>query len=282
MKKLLPVIALLFLIASCSALRDFADVRQPTVNYSQVSIQNISFEGVTLLFDFDVNNPNQFGVTADQYSYEFFINDNSFLSGTQTENLRISRESTSLVQVPISLNFSEVFNTFSSLLRRDSLSYQLSTEVEFDVPGLGKQRVPINAAGELPIPRMPRIEFGGLNVNKLSMSGADLEVGFRVSNPNSFGVSLANAAYTLNVNGREWLDTRLADAIRLDASESDMITIPIRLNASQMGSVLVDMMRGTTEFDYNISGSADISADIDGFDDGSNIPFDLDGTYRTE
>lgn len=282
MKKLIPVIALLFLIASCSALRDFADVRQPTVNYSQVSIQNISFEGVTLLFDFDVNNPNQFGVTADQYSYEFFINDNSFLSGTQTENLRISRESTSLVQVPVSLNFSEVFNTFGSMVRRDSLSYQLSTEVEFDVPGLGKQRVPINAAGELPIPRMPRIEFGGLNVNNLSMSGADLEVGFRVSNPNSFGVSLANAAYTLNVNGREWLDTRLADAIRLDASESDMITIPIRLNASQMGSVLVDMMRGTTEFDYNISGSADISADIDGFDDGSNIPFDLDGTYRTE
>lgn len=282
MKKLIPVISLLFLIASCSALRDFADVRQPTVNYSQVSIQNISFEGVTLLFDFDVNNPNQFGVTADQYSYEFFINDNSFLSGTQAENLRIIRESTSLVQVPISLNFSEVFNTFSSLLRRDSLSYQLSTEVEFDVPGLGKQRVPINAAGELPIPRMPRIEFGGLNVNNLSMSGADLEVGFRVSNPNSFGVSLANAAYTLNVNGREWLDTRLADAIRLGASDSDMITIPIRLNASQMGSVLVDMMRGTTEFDYNISGSADISADIDGFEDGNTIPFDLDGTYRTE
>jgi len=282
MKKLIPVISLLFLIASCSALRDFADVRQPTVNYSQVSIQNISFEGVTLLFDFDVNNPNQFGVTADQYSYEFFINDNSFLSGTQAENLRIIRESTSLVQVPISLNFSEVFNTFSSLLRRDSLSYQLSTEVEFDVPGLGKQRVPINAAGELPIPRMPRIEFGGLNVNNLSMSGADLEVGFRVSNPNSFGVSLANAVYTLNVNGREWLDTRLADAIRLGASDSDMITIPIRLNASQMGSVLVDMMRGTTEFDYNISGSADISADIDGFEDGNTIPFDLDGTYRTE
>ncbi len=282
MKNYIPLIALLLFLTSCSALREFADVRQPTISYSQMSIQSISFDEVTLLFDFDVNNPNQIGVTADQYSYEFFINQNSFLSGTQTENLRISRESTSLVQVPVSLNFSEVFNTFSSLVRRDSLSYELSTEVQFDVPGLGKQRVPISAAGELPIPRMPRIEFGGLNINNLSLAGADLEVGFRVSNPNSFGLSMANAAYVLNVNGRQWLDTRLGDTIRLGASESDMINIPIRLDATQMGSVLLDLMRGTTEFDYNISGSADISADIEGFEDGSTVPFDLDGRYRTE
>lgn len=282
MRKYLLLFGLFFFVSSCAALRDFADVRAPSVDFSNMSIQSISFDGVTLLFDFDVTNPNQFGVTADEYSYEFFINENSFLSGTQRENLRISRESTSLVQVPVSLNFSEVFNTFSSLVRRDSLSYELSTIVQFDVPGLGLRQVPISAAGELPVPRMPRIEFGGLNVRNMSLSGAELDIGFRVTNPNSFGLSMRNAAYVLNVNGREWLNTRLGDTVRLDASESDMIIIPIRLNASQMGSVLIDMMRGTTEFDYNLSGSAEISADIEGFEDGTSVPFDLDGTYTAE
>lgn len=282
MKKPIYLIILFIFISSCSALRDLADVRQPSVNYSKMSIQNISFDGVTLLFDFDVTNPNQFGISADQYTYEFFINDSSFLNGTQTENLRVNRESTSTVQVPVSLTFSDVFNTFSSLVQRDSLSYRLSTEVQFDLPGVGKRRVPVSAAGELPIPRMPRIEFSGYNVKNLSLAGAELDINLRVSNPNPFGISMSNAAYALNVNGREWLDTRLGDRISLGGSESDTITIPVRLNSSQMGSVLLEMMRGETSFDYNLTGSADISADIEGFDDGTTIPFDLDGRYTTD
>ncbi len=281
MKKILPFLSLLLFISGCAVLRDYADVQRPSVSYSSMSIQNISFDGVTLLFDFNVNNPNRFGVSADQYSYEFFINDNSFLTGTQRENIRISRESTSVVQVPVSLSFSDVFNTFSSLARRDSLSYRIATEVQFDIPGLGRQRVPVNAAGELPVPRMPRIEFSGLNVRDISLSGAEIDLGFRVSNPNPFGISLSNAAYVFQVNGREWLDTRLGDRIRIGGSQSDTITIPVRLNASQMGSVLLDLIGGSTRFDYNLSGSADISAELEGFSDGETVPFDVSGRYQS-
>ncbi|MCC5908575.1 MAG: LEA type 2 family protein [Balneolaceae bacterium] len=281
MKKILPLLVLFLFLTSCALIRDYADVQRPSVNFSKMSIQNISFDGVTLLFDFDVNNPNRFGVSADQYSYEFFINDNSFLSGTQQENIRISRESSSVVQVPVSLNFSDVFSTFTSLVRRDSLSYKIATEVQFDIPGLGRQRVPVSTAGELPIPRMPRIEFSGLNVRNLSLSGADIDLGFRVSNPNSFGISLSNAAYVFRVNGREWLDTRLGDRIRIGGSQSDTVTIPVRLNASQMGSVLLDLIGGSTQFDYNLSGSANISAELEGFQDGETIPFDVSGRHTT-
>jgi LEA14-like dessication related protein len=282
MKKTAFIIILIFLVSGCAVLRDYADVQRPSVNFSKMSVQNISFDGVTLLFDFDVNNPNRFGVSANQYSYEFFINNNSFLSGTQRENLRISRESSSVVQVPVSLNFSEVFNTFSSLVRSDSFSYQLSTEVQFDVPGLGTQRVPVSADGELPVPRMPGIEFGGFNVRNISLAGAEMELNFRVSNPNPFGISLSNAAWVFQVNGREWLDTRLGDRIRLGGGTSDTITIPIRLNASQMGSVLLEMMSGSASFDYNLTGSADVSAELEGFQDGETVPFDLSGRYRAD
>lgn len=282
MKKTIPFVILLIIISSCAALRDLADFRQPTANFDKMSIQNISFDGVTLLFDFDINNPNRFGINADQYSYEFFVNDNSFLSGIQTENLRVSRESTSTIQVPVSLNFSEIYNTFSSVAQRDSISYRIATEVQFDIPGIGLRRVPVSTAGVLPVPRMPRIEFGGYNVKNLSLSGAELDIHLRVTNPNRFGISMANAAYALNVNGREWLDTRLGETIRLSGTESDQITIPIRLNASQMGSVLLEMMAGNTSFNYNLTGSADIFADIEGFDDGTTIPFDLDGRYTTD
>lgn len=282
MKKIFLLSSLVILLSGCAIFQDLSDIKKPSVRYSSMSIQNISFSEVTLLFDFEVENPNRFGVSADQYSYEFFINENSFLSGTQSENIRVSRESKSTVQVPVTVSYTDMFGTFSSLMNRDSFAYELATEVRFSIRGMGQQKIPVKTSGELPIPRMPTIEFGGFNIKQISMAGAELEVALKINNPNTFGISLANAVYALTVNGREWLDTGLDRRINLNSSSSETIHIPIRLNASQMGSVLLDMMRGSTEFDYRLTGSADVSADIEGFDDGTTVPFDLDGRYSSE
>lgn len=279
MKRLLPVTIFLFFIASCATLRDISDVREPDVSFKDMSIQNITFDGVTLLFDFEVNNSNRFNVNAEGYNYEFFINENSFVSGNSTEPLRIEQQSTSTIQVPVTLNFSEVYQTFSSILRQDQMAYQLSTEVEFDLPVLGSRTVPVSASGEIPIPKPPRVEFGDFNIRQVSLSGADAEVSFRVTNPNSFAISVLSADYNLRVNGREWLDTTLNELIRVGGSESREIIIPIRLNSAQLGSALMDLMGGTTTFNYELSGSADVSAEIEGFPDSQQVPFDLNGRY---
>ena len=281
-KVIISLFISLVFIAGCSTLRDLANIQQPTIDFDRVTVQSFNFNAVNLLFDFEVNNPNQVGVDAEEYSYEFFINDNSFISGRQVENLRISRGSSSFVQIPVSLNFSEIYNMFASFAGRDSFSYRIASEVQFDIPGLGRRTVPVSAAGELPIPRLPGIEFGGIDVKNISMSGADLELGIKVSNPNSFGLNLSNIDYLLNVNGREWLDARVGDNIRIGASEESMVRIPIRLNAAQMGSVLVEMMRGSSELQYNLSGSADVSAELEEFDVSGTLPFDLSGRYTTD
>ncbi|MCC5915073.1 MAG: LEA type 2 family protein [Balneolaceae bacterium] len=284
MRKPVTVSLLLFsaliFISSCGALRDAADIREPRVTFSEMTIQNINFDGVTLLFNFDVENPNRFNVNTEQYSYEFFINDQSFLTGSREEPVRIERESSTTVQVPVSLNFSEVYETFSSVLRQDSLSYQLSTEVEFDLALAGKRRVPVTAGGKIPIPRMPQVNFGGVDVKELSFSGAEVEISFSVSNPNPFGISVDNAAYQLVVNGREWLDTTLDQDIRVEGDEYREIKIPIRLGTSQLGPALLEMMSGNTTFNYEVKGEAEVSADIEGFPGAQLFPFELSGQYR--
>jgi LEA14-like dessication related protein len=281
MKKILSsVIVLTLFISGCATLRDYTDVREPDVTFKNMSVQNITFDGVTLLFDFEVNNPNRFGVKAEKYNYEFFINDRSFITGLQEEPLQIDRESVSLIQVPVSMSFSEVYQTFSSVLRQDSLSYKLSTEVEFDLPIAGSRTVPVSTDGMLPIPRVPRVQFGDFNVKDISLTGADVDVSFRVSNPNAFGISISNAKYLLRVNGRQWLDTTLEENIEVDGSENKTITIPLRLSATQMGSAMFEIMSGNTTFNYELQGSAEISADLMGFQDGQIFPFNLDGVYQ--
>ncbi|CAN5483723.1 hypothetical protein BH23BAC3_BH23BAC3_05700 [soil metagenome] len=281
-KHLLLFFVALFIFSSCAALRDATDVREPEVTFNNVSIQNITFQGVTLLFDFDVTNPNRRSVSADGYSYEFFINDESFISGRQEERIEVGRESTSRVQVPVSLTFSNVYDTFRSVLRQDSVSYKMATDVTFSLPVIGSRTVPVEAQGQLPLPRIPQIEFGGFDMKSMSFRGAEAEVTFRVRNPNAFGIVLDRADYQLQVNGNNWLDTELSDSIRVSGSGSQDVTIPVRLSSSQMGSALIEMMGGRKEFDYRLTGSARISADLEGFVDGQTIPFDLQGVLNID
>ncbi|REL24143.1 hypothetical protein DYD21_19375 [Rhodohalobacter sp. SW132] len=282
MKHILTSAILLIFLSSCAALRDATDVREPSVQFSDMSIQSITFDGVTLLFDFDVTNPNRMGVSADSYNYEFFINDESFISGSQTERIEVGRESTTTVQVPVSLSFTNVYDSFRSLLNQDEFSYKIDTDVTFSLPVIGSRTVPAEASGTLPIPRVPQISFGGFDMKSMSFSGAEAEVTFRVRNPNAFGIVLAGADYALQVNGRNWLDTELGESIRVAASESRDITIPIRLSSSQMGSALVEMIGGRKEFEYKLTGTAEIAADLEGFVDGQTIPFDLEGIFNID
>lgn len=282
MKKIVLSVFTLFILISCNTLRDLSNIQKPSVQYSSMSIEDMSFTDATLLFDFEVDNPNSFGISADQYQYEFFINGSEFVTGVQTENLRIESKSKSIIQVPVKLTFSEVFDTIGSIARQDSISYKISSEVQFDIAGVRQQRVPVSAEGQLPIPKMPKVELSNFNVNQLSLSGAEMVASFRVQNPNPFGISFTDASYNLVVKENEWLNTTLERDINLSGSESELISIPIRLNSSQMGSVLFDMLRGEKEFPYELTGSARISAEIPGFNGFEILPFNISGTYRLE
>lgn len=280
MTKFLSTLLLLFFITGCAALKDLANLQKPALEYSDMRVQSINFTEAVLLFNFDVNNPNPVGVTADGYNYNFLVNNNSFLSGSQDENVTIGSGRKSVLEVPVTLKYSELLSTFRSLAQSDEFNFDLSTEFLFDIPGLGQQRLPANASGSLPVPKIPRFEFAGFDVNNVSLSGADVELRIGINNPNRFPILLNSANYVLNVNGREWLNTTLSDAVRISADDRSEIVIPVQLNAVQMGSVLFDSMRGSTQFDYSLSGNASVGAEIDGFSFTENLLFNRNGEFR--
>lgn len=277
--KLIITGVLCLIMSSCALLRDLSNVGLPDLSFNRVGIQGFGFNEATLLFTFDVDNPNPVGLTAQRYSYDFLINNSSFVSGEHRDRVSISRESSSLLEVPVTVKFTELYRAFSSILQEDHFEYNLNTRFTFDIPGLGEQSLPINAAGRLPVPKIPKFEFGGFDVNRVSLSGADMELKFNVTNPNIFPVSLLGADYSLEVNGRNWLDTALQNSISLGSSESSEIVIPVQLNALQMGSVLGELIAGETNFNYRLTGNANIGAEIEGFQFQDMIPINMTGNF---
>jgi LEA14-like dessication related protein len=281
MAKFLSTLFILLFISGCSTLRDLASLQKPTLTYSNMSVQSINFNEAELLFNFDVNNPNPLGITANGYSYDFLVNSNSFLSGNQDKNVKIGSGSTSILQVPVTLQYSELLNTFRSLLGNDEFNYGLNTEFVFDIPGLGQQRLPANISGSLPLPKIPRIEFSGFDVSIKSPTRADLELKISIDNPNRFPILLNSASYVLNVNGKEWLNTTYTEAVRVTADDRSEIVFPVQLNAVQMGSTLIDLLRGRDyELDYSLRGNMNVGAEIEGYSFTDSISFDTNDILR--
>ena len=144
------VIALLITSCSVKEIMQNVGVSKPTVSFDNVSINDISFDGLTLLFDFKVNNPNAIGIILSGFDYDLKINKSSFLAGNQDKGLSIKSKGSSVIQIPVSVTFKELIATYQSLKSKDSTDYSLAGSVLFNLPVLGNIKVPLCNSGHFP------------------------------------------------------------------------------------------------------------------------------------
>jgi LEA14-like dessication related protein len=280
MKRILLISLLFISISGCALFQSLSSVQSPSVSYKDFHVDGFSFQGMDLLFDFDVTNPNNVDIRAESYQYEFFINDESLISGNRTDRVEIPASNTQMIQVPVSMNFQELYRAGRSVLDRDSIRYQLATEVEFDLPVLGSRRIPVRAEGYLPVIRIPEISFEGFDIRQLSLNGAEFAARIRVVNPNTFGFSFRNVGYRLEVNDSEWVDSTLSEPLQVEANSDTEIEIPVRLSGASLGTAVLQILSGNQVFNYSISGGGEIDLDLPFVRDTAFLPFNLSGQHR--
>lgn len=279
MKKFL-FIALLVSFSGCGLFRSLSSVETPTVTYNNFHVNGLSLDGVDMLFGFNLTNPNNLEVRAESYRYEFFINNESLVSGTQEAGVELKARDSQIIQVPVSMNFQQLYRAGRSVVNSDSIRYNLDTEIVFDLPVLGSRRVPVKAEGYLPVIRMPQIDFDGIEVNNFSFNGAELVARIRVVNPNLFGFSFGNVGYKLDVNQNEWINSELEDVIRVGPESDTVISIPFSLSGANLGSAVLEILSGNQSFNYTLSGGGEIDVDLPYVRDTAFLPFSISGEHR--
>jgi len=275
-KLILPLVFCLGL--SCASVEEFvkSNVQKPQVSFAGAKIEGLSLETIDLLFDVKINNPNPVGITLAGFDYDFLINNNQFLQGNQEKDVEIPANGENTLQIPLSLKFSDVYNTFSSLRDRDSTEYKIDCGVSFDLPVLGRQRVPVSKAGTLPLLKLPKVSVEKLKLNNLSFSGADLNLKIGVANPNAISFVLKNMDYQFDVNDRQWLDASATRSMNLAAKGESMMEIPISLNFVQMGQSVLQLLRNDEPLSYQFRGKLDLSSSLPLIGEVS-LPFDRAG-----
>lgn len=245
----------------CAALEDLSNtIQKPSLSVENVRVSDFNFEEMELTYDIKVDNPNALSVQMLAYDYNLDINEHTLVTGDQKKELAIEASGASTFQVPMRLNFRDVYRSVQSLRDSEEVSYNFLSNLMFDLPVLGQTKVPVRKEGRIPLLKTPKISLEDFEVTGINLSSADINMKLRFDNPNGFGINVNALKYDLMINGEQWFNGTALQGATIKEQGVTMLNIPVSLNISKMGMSAYRLLTGGESFDYKIKGNFDLNA----------------------
>ena len=278
-KAVFTAVALLavFGLTTCSTLSSI--VKNPVFSLHSMEITKITFTGTELLCKVNVENPNGIEIPFPEIDWEFFINSNSFISGTIKNNQNIKARATTVVDVPISLKYLEIFNTFVSLMNSKQADYKIALAAKFNLPVLGEKILPLEHEGSFPVLHTPSISFKGISLKNLSLTRIDFELSWEVENKNSFAMLMKDLSFNFAVNNATWASGKVPSAPKIEADKKTVIPLTFSINSLSMIKDITEIVTRGTSIAYNCGGGINLGMDFPGLDD-FQAPFNFSGNTK--
>jgi len=275
-------ILIMMLLSACSAFRGLlneAKIERPQVDFAGARLTKLSFDAADFLFDLKIRNPNPLGLRMAGFDYDFLINGNSFLKGNQEKELEIESRGETTIQLPLSLGFVDLYQTFQSLRDQDVSTYRLNCSFSFDLPVLGPVNIPVSKEGEFPLLKLPKVDVDALKLERMSLFGAELKLRVRLDNRNAFSMILEHLQYQLEVNGLRWISGDAEKNEQIAVKSESVIEIPISLDFLQIGRSVYQLLAGDKSLEYQFGGKLDLTTSVPLLGQVS-LPFDRSGRIK--
>jgi len=254
---------LLFTLAGCAELARHAETIRPTAEITGARLANIDFNQADIIFELAVDNKNPVAINLAGLDYDFKVENQSLISGVSNQAIQLKANSSSPVQLPVTLKFDDLKKLPGEIWKKDKVAYDLNTTVNVMLPVIGKYAVPISKKGELPVPRIPNIQLKDIKLNKLSFTAADVIAQVEIDNPNNFSLGIKNFDYQLNINQKNWGKGNITKAGTIPKKGKGIIEIPLKLDLMSMGTAMFSMLQSKAPLEYQLTGNATVDTGIE-------------------
>ncbi len=245
--RLFLIFVYLLALSACATLKEI--VKEPEVTFKNVTPQNISLTEGTFLFNFDVNNPNPLGLTLNEVTYNLDINGKDLLKDQLKDGVNLPAQGKATMTIPVTLRYTDVFNSLSDALKSDSVTYDINGNV-----GIGPLSVPYRHQGKLKMPKLPDVSLAAFSVSKLSLEGAAVKMKLKLINPNDFGINLHGLDYAIKLQGEEFAKGIAKNTAPLAAKGESLMDLDFNISFKELGRSGMALLKGTGA-KYEIKGN---------------------------
>lgn len=220
----------------CAGLVDLlrSVLREPQVSLRKMEIASASLDHVTALFHVNVKNPNPIGMRLDGLGYALSLDGARFARGDLDEGLELKAKGSSLVKLPIEFSLGESAQAILAVLDKETLPYALETDFRFRWQR-GKISVPVTFDGEMPMPKIPKIEVREFRFTQIGLQGIGVRVTTSVTNPNAFDIPLDRFRFDVKLNNRPILQSQSVAGVRMAARQTRDIPLDFTIGLLDAG-----------------------------------------------
>ena len=267
-----PVIVFMTIaLTACQSIN--SNFQDPRLSLNSVEIVEITFNGINLIAQVDVENPNGFSIPMPKIDWELFINDSEDNSNVplikgvteSTQSLRSRRKIT--LDLPLSVTYDGLYRTFNTLLAAKEASYNLAMDITFPLPVIENKIYKIDFSGILPLLQLPNLRSGAVEIQRMNYSEIVLACMVNVENPNLFPIPFPKMDYDYNINGISVLSISNVNGGEIAAGDAGTANFNVRIAYADIFRI-IDAARNTNEIDSSLSLAAGLP--ISAFDEKKN------------
>ena len=266
------LIIFISVMVSCAAVKDL--VKKPTVKFRQMSISAITLSDINLKFDFDLINPNGFGITLTDYNYQLDVNAVKFLTGDQGMQTAIPAKGMTTFSIPVTINYQNLFKTVASLVGQDEVGLQVQGNVSIKTP-ITPFTIPFSKSETIPLFKKPDINITSLKMKDVTLWDTKLVLDLEIKNPNVISLDINTLKHKFSISGNKILETQISEVMSLQKKGVSTLSIPITVNFKELGSAIKDVL-AKGNVDYRFEGEMAL-----GLPGGPvKMPFDRSGSIK--
>lgn len=120
---------LLMFLPSCSWLKR---AMKPEISLDNVLVKEVSLSGASLVLEVKVENPNLFDIILKGLDFNLYLNDAFVGKGALGESVAIKKRDTTIVPVPFSAQYQDLWEMVRLLLRDGPKDYRIQGTVTLD------------------------------------------------------------------------------------------------------------------------------------------------------
>lgn len=216
-----------------------------SITLEEKQIQDLSSEGLTLVFYLNLNNTSRKTYYLSGYAYRFVVNEREFLrlQIPVSGGLRIDPAQITMISLPVKITYDLLYRSVGDLSSETLVGCYLMGELAFSDGRRGKGTLPIAFNAEFPIYREPAITLKAIRAGSITIGGADLQFEAELANDTGFDMRLTFWTYTLKFGGHEVDSNRRNGEHPLPAGGTLPLNIPVLINYFEVGKAVQGLLQ---------------------------------------
>ena len=267
------VLFTLLFMTTCETLA--SGLKEPRFTFQSAQFLNMSVNGLQLLCKVQVQNPNSFEIPFPETDWALSINRNAFANSTVSNSQRIRAGGSTVIDVPINLDFAGIFRSITSLRGTSRADYKVDMGFKIPIPVFGTKVWKLDHSGNLPLPQAPRLNSPSIRLGDINLTRAELIVSMNFENPNTFTLPAPKITYNYMVNNNSFIRGTLDNLGTLAASATTPINFRLQVTYADLFRSFAALMTQS-----NVATNLDFTCDFGFADYGWNtlnnvLPFTL-------